>query len=98
MSLRTTSLCGYIFLVLYDHGMYLFTFKKKSSTHALRGGVSKWHLSLPLMNNFNNTKAAIFLMQALCPLVFPFLSSIQYKIKALDIDQRCKYMRHSLLL
>jgi len=39
----------------------------RSSGSAL--GVSvEWHLSLPLMNSFNKTKAAIFPMRAMLPL------------------------------
>ena len=40
-SLRTTSLCSHIFLVLMDHGVYMYVvyIGKWSSAHAL-GGVS----------------------------------------------------------
>jgi len=51
----------------------LFTFKKKSSAHAVGASVV-WHLSLSLMNSFNKTKAAIFLCRLCFLRVFPFLS------------------------
>jgi len=50
------------------------------------GGVSGWHLALPLMNIFNNTEAAIFLMQTISFLrTFPFThlntsTTIQYTL------------------
>jgi len=50
----------------------LFTFKK-SSAHSLWVSVV-WHLSLPIMNSFNKTEAAISQSRLRCLRAFAFLS------------------------
>ena len=49
------------FLVLRDHGVYMYVvyIRKWSSAHALGASVV-WHHLLLLMNSFNKTKAAVF--------------------------------------
>ena len=41
-----------------------------------KGASMVWHPSLPLMNSFNKTKAAIFSMQAMLSQDYPFLSDL----------------------
>ena len=52
--------------------MYVVYIIKWSSAHA-PGASVVWHHSLPLMNGFNKTEAAVFFVQAMLPEGFPFL-------------------------
>jgi len=72
---RTTSLCSNIFLVLRDHGVYMYVVYiwKWSSAHALGASVVWYHL-LSLMNSFNKTEAAVFSYRLCFLRAFPFIS------------------------
>ena len=74
---RTTSLCSHIFLVLGDHGVYMYVvyISKWSSAHALGASVV-WHHSLLLMNGFNKTETAVFSCRLCFLRAFPFISLI----------------------
>ena len=63
----------FFFLVLMDHGVYMYNVYiwKWSSAHALGASVV-WYHSLLLMNSFNKTEVAVFLLQAMLPVGFPF--------------------------
>ena len=69
------SLCSHIFLVLRDHGVYMYVVYiwKWSSAHALGASVV-WHHSLPLMNSFNKTEAVVFSCRLCFLRAFPFIS------------------------
>jgi len=64
MLTRTSSLCKYIVLVLWDHRWYAVE-NRVPLMHKVVSVV--WHLSLPLMNSFNKTEAAF------CPCMLWFL-------------------------
>ena len=58
------------------HGLYVVYICKWTSAHAL-GVPVVWHLSLPLMNSFNKTKAALFSCRLCFLRAVPFISLIQ---------------------
>ena len=78
---RSTSLCSHIFLVLRDHGLYMYVVYiwNWSSAHALGASVV-WHHSLLLMNGFNKTEAAVFSCKLCFLRAFPFFS---FNLKAI---------------
>jgi len=67
--------CINIFLVLRDHGVYMYVVYiwKWSSAYALGASVV-WHHSLLLMNGFNKTEAAVFSCRLCFLRAFPFIS------------------------
>ena len=77
----TTLLCSHIFLVLRDHGVYMYVVYiwKWSSAHALRD-VSGVATSLLLMNGFNKTEAAVFSCRLCFLRAFLFISFISGRV------------------
>jgi len=67
------------FSTLYLHGVYMYVFYiwKWSSAHALGASVV-WHHSLPLINSFNKTEAAVFSCRLCFLRAFPFISLVLY--------------------
>ena len=78
-NMRTISLCSHIFLVLRDHGVYMYVlFTFENGVLLMRKGASVvWHHSLLLMNSFNKTKAAVFSCRLCFLRAFPFISLMQ---------------------
>jgi len=75
-------LCSYIFLSSWIMDCMLFTFKNKVPLMRLGASVV-WHLSLPMMNSFNKTEAAIFpcricFLRAFISLIIPVMNHFQF--------------------
>jgi len=80
-------LSNYIFLVLRDHWLYVIYLWKKNSAHALGASVV-WYLSLPLINSFNKTEAAIFPCRLCFLRGFSFISLIYFVINMILCNEK----------
>jgi len=90
----TTSLCNHIFLVLMDHGVYMYVVYiwKWSSAHAL-GGVSDLASFITTDEQLQWNRGCCFLVQAMLPEGFPFHHFLYKKGKIKLVNSTCLFRR-----
>ena len=91
---QTSALYQTAILTYWILDCFLFSFENRDLL--MRQGASElWHISLPLMNSFNKTEAAIFPMPSMLSQDFPFFSdkyehcSEFYFISCITITRKC---------
>ena len=77
----------------------IYTFQNR--VPLMRQGASVvWHISLPLMNSFNKTEAAVFTFRLCFLRLFPFILVVQFKdALPVSFDQNCLHLNlnHTLV-